>query len=397
MIAGKKILTFSKWCALGLFALFLIGNIVLALRGVVSILLFSVIITLTFLFAETILKITRVNSKTRHTIRILIISIFTGILLGEIMLRVWGKYDSYREQKGDFFYNFIYDKTRLDKNTLFEIFDQRLSMTNPAYNAEFELKSKDEFRILGMGDSFTEGVGASNDSTWLTLLATKLNENTSGKRIRTFNAGVSGNDPFFEYILLKEKLLDYKPDLVLVALNNSDISETIVRGGMERFQPDSTIVFKEGPWFETLFGMSYICRVFVIEVLKYDWLFLTEAERKREETVALDKIHSCILKFGQLAKDKDLEILLIFHPMIEEVVSGNFSFNETMEKLSNEPHLETLDMLDYYQNKGNMNQDNVGDFYWEFDKHHNARGYEVFAKGVERKIMEMNYLGTFAD
>ena len=360
----------------------------LATQGVVSILLLLAIITLVFLITEAVLRIRNCGNKTRNNIRILILSIFTSILAGEVILRISGKYDSYREQKGDFFYNFIYETVRLDNETLFEIFDDNYKATKP-HDTEFERKSNDEFRILGLGDSFTEGVGTSPDSTWLKLLEKKLREKNANQTIKTFNAGLSGNDPFFEYLLLKEKLLVYKPDLVIVAMNNSDIIETIARGGMERFQPDSTIIFKKGPWFETLFGMSYLCRLFVFEVLQYDWLFLSESERKGEEIEALNKIYACMLKFGILAKAEDLEILLIFHPMIEEVVSGNFLFKKMINKLSNEASLETLDLLDFFQNETIMNKNNASSYYWEIDKHHNSKGYELFAAGVEKKITKM--------
>ena len=389
MAVSKNILKFSKWSALFILTCFLIANIVLAIKGVISILLFSVVFAFTFLLVEICLSLIRSSTKTRSNVRTLIVSIIIGVLIGEISLRVWGKYDSYREKKGEFFYNVVYEKTNLDNKKLFEIFNTRLSLTNPSYKEGFESKAEDEFRILGVGDSFTEGIGTSNDSTWLKLLETRLNEGAGLKRIKTFNAGISGNDPFFEYILLKEKLLAYQPDLIIVAINNSDISETIVRGGPERFLPDSTIEFREGPWYETLFGMSYICRVFVIEVLKYDWLFLTPEERKREESAAIDKIYLRLLQFGQLAKENDLNILLVFHPMIEEVVSGNMSFDETIEKLSTEPHLKVLNLLDYFLNEENMSSENVGDYYWENDKHHNSRGYELFAKGIEKNILKM--------
>lgn len=388
MITQSKLSTFAKWLALGLFTFFLAANTVFAFKGMVSVLFFSVIFTLAFLLSESVLKITGTSNRIRGNTRIVIISIFTSILIGEVFFRISGKYDSYGEKNGHFFYRLVYDEAGYDTKLLFEFYNRAYKTANQTSLDDIDSISDDHFRILGLGDSFTEGVGAPEDSTWLKILETNLNERPGTRKIKTINAGISGNDPFFEYFILKEKLLAHKPDLVIVAINSSDIAETITRGGMERFRTDSTIAYRQGPWFEIIFGMSYVCRAFVFEVLNYDWLLLTKEEREREETEALDKIQSCILNFGQLAKDNSLEILLLFHPMVEEVISGSSPFDRMIQELSDNPQLKIFDLLKYYRAEGEMNKGNAMDYYWEIDRHHNAKGYALFAKGVEKKIIE---------
>jgi len=385
----KNKLEILKWILIATFILFLVGNIVLAFNGMVSILFFSVIISFAFLLIELLFMLIAINKKTRINIRILLVSFFAGILLGELVLRKSGKYDSYSEQNGNLFYHTVYGNPPSDKEELLKFFNKKFIDLNPDIDLGYDSNSIEVFKILGIGDSFTEGVGAPNDSTWLKILEANLNKRKNFNQTKIINAGISGNDPFFEYCLFKEKFLAFQPDLLIVSINSSDISETIIRGGMERFNPDYTISYRNGPWYEIIFGMSYLCRLFVFEALNYDWLFLTKEERALEERVAIHKIYLCLLEIGSLAKENKIECLFVFHPLIEEVVSGLNKFDNMIRLLSVKNKLQVLNMLLYYQNGVGMTSENVLDYYWKYDKHHNANGYKEFSNGVEIKIAEI--------
>ena len=72
---------------------------------------------------------------------------------------------------------------------------------------EIAKEKKDScYRIIVLGDSYAEGVGAHYDSTWPNFLSRLLNENCQ-KNFEVINSGVSGSDPYYEYVLLRDKLL----------------------------------------------------------------------------------------------------------------------------------------------------------------------------------------------
>lgn len=83
-----------------------------------------------------------------------------------------------------------------------------------------------------LGDSFTECMGSTGDSTFEHLLA------WGNDSLEVMNCGMAGSDPFFEYKLFEDKLLKYKPDDVFVFVNVSDIFDVMTRGGFERFRTD---------------------------------------------------------------------------------------------------------------------------------------------------------------
>ena len=250
-----------------------------------------------------------------------------------------------------------------------------------------EQKMNDEFRIIGLGDSFTEGRGAPSDSSWVKLLENRLQQVFADKKITTINAGISGSDPFFEYDLLQERLLKYEPDLVILALNMSDVEDVIVRGGTERFQDDGTIRYNDGPKWEWLYATSYIFRHIIHDVFGYDRLLLKPAERNIRQEQSIEKIFSCIKKFAQFGRLKKFELLVVFHPMLHEVLVKNFKYDKLIKKVRSETNINVLNLLDYYILEGKMSPETVLEYYWEKDQHHNSKGYELFAKGVYDSIL----------
>jgi hypothetical protein len=83
------------------------------------------------------------------------------------------------------------------------------------------------FRILLLGDSFTEALQVPFEASLPSLIERSLHERT-GKRIEVINAGVSGWGTDDELRYLTEYGLKYRPDLVVVAMTlHNDISDNL--------------------------------------------------------------------------------------------------------------------------------------------------------------------------
>ena len=85
------------------------------------------------------------------------------------------------------------------------------------------------FRILALGDSFTEGKGVNDEETFCHLVGHQLNR-ISGKAGRItyemLNAGVSSFVPVLEYLYLKTKGIKFEPDFVILFYDMSDLVQT---------------------------------------------------------------------------------------------------------------------------------------------------------------------------
>ena len=81
------------------------------------------------------------------------------------------------------------------------------------------------FRIVALGDSFTYGVGATYENTYLAILERELRQRV-GPRIEVIKLGIPGYFPETERMVLQHYGLQYRPDLVIAAFLPNDVIDT---------------------------------------------------------------------------------------------------------------------------------------------------------------------------
>lgn len=91
-------------------------------------------------------------------------------------------------------------------------------------------KSPDTIRIAVIGDSYPEALPVAIEETFWSLMAHQLESCGSfgGKKIEVINFGVSGYGTAQELITLRERVLQYSPDIVMLTVTtNNDISDNL--------------------------------------------------------------------------------------------------------------------------------------------------------------------------
>ena len=86
-------------------------------------------------------------------------------------------------------------------------------------------KEPGTFRILALGDSYTEGLQFELDKIWTKLLEQMLNKDESGVKYEVINAGRSGMGTGTEYLYYMSEGWKYNADLVLVLFIPNDVSD----------------------------------------------------------------------------------------------------------------------------------------------------------------------------
>ena len=124
------------------------------------------------------------------------------------------------------------------------------------------------FRIVAVGDSFTYGVGAAFDETYLAVMERQLNARTGAHpRVETVRAGVPRYYPETQRIWLERHGMAYQPDLVLVGFLPNDVFDTLQGLDAIAVDPSGYLKTREAralpAWITWVFRFSHVGRLAV--------------------------------------------------------------------------------------------------------------------------------------
>lgn len=390
--------------------IFVTLNIILGLLGISSILLtVSVYFSVWHVFKILIDRFI-VKTDQNKNYQLLLATIIISLFLTEVELKYVAKSNlTYSEKNGAFYYNSMYKQRILEnfgRKYILKQNDIQIS-THPAKSIEYLHKPEFTYThtfnslglrdkepvidtsivtIIGLGDSFTEGVGSPQDSTWLKLLEDNLKRLDPNKKIQTINGGSNGSDPIAEYLLLERQLISYNPKIVVVCINNSDISDVIVRGGKERFT-NGIVKYSDGPWWEFFYSYSYIFRSIIHSFFNLNYLLLTDKQNEIENKRAIENLKkSIVTDYKNLAKKYSFKLVVVLHPMQYELEQNKFVLDDLFSVLKKDTSILTINLYNEYSAFQKKGQINFKDMYWPIDMHHNSTGYKLWADILTPKI-----------
>lgn len=366
------------------------------------------------LFFQIIFSVFKLNRNLKINIFLSTTVFMLGILLIEIFLRyAISAYSTYLEKDGFFSYISLFETKREgERDPYIERYyvhkpnsNCTISLTEFDYvlktnslglrNEEISLiKDTNEFRIICIGDSFTEGFGTDEEYSWPRILERELSGKIKNKKIKIINAGTAGSDVVFEYTFLTEKLLNFSPDMVINALNTSDISDMAVRGGFERFKSENIVEYKSPPSWEPLYARSYICRHMIHDLFQLNELFIPKSRAKDEISNSANLINSTLRQFKDLSEKRGFVYVTILHPYDDQIFKKNDYYSALTNSISVIDGLNYHNLLDYFKNDCGLNNDNLNQFYWKIDKHYNSKGYDLMAKGIAKYLYDSGLIIT---
>ncbi|MBI4846245.1 MAG: SGNH/GDSL hydrolase family protein [Candidatus Omnitrophica bacterium] len=111
-----------------------------------------------------------------------------------------------------------------------------------------EVKRKDVCRVIFLGDSTT----ASCSSEYVEILEEQLNKNLAKEKYELWNCAVPGYNVIQYYHALKEKWLNFNPDMVVIGFCLNDFSTTPVvikeKDSVTAYYPKKEILRQVNPW-----------------------------------------------------------------------------------------------------------------------------------------------------
>jgi hypothetical protein len=355
----------------------------------------SFIVTLGYFFV-------RLSKKLKATIVRARIWLLSVIIL-EIILRISGvlltypeitdgRYISSAEQEYIKTWYWVHQpKTRINNPKKEFLFCRNVNSIGLS-EKEIEPIKKVDLRILALGDSFTEGVGTSKDSTFIQLTA--KNYIKQGYSVEGINAGIGGSDPVYSYKLFKDKLLIYQPDILLLTINSTDVNDISRRGGFERFNSNGTTGVPPPSW-DWLYGCNHIARFVAHAILRYSRPFTGTRPLPQEKSLSI--LINTLNKFSKLCEKQNIKLLVILQPSHKEFPDNKFQPYEGYDLVKqrlNKDKIHYFELSNYFQYEAKKSKRNLKDFFWSIDTHYNPLGYTVFANGVITKLDELKWISN---
>lgn len=315
----------------------------------------------------------------------------------ETLLRIFGINNTYLESIGKSYYSYwnkkhdgwyhsgTPNKTYTEKNIDFEY----VNTLNSLGHRELEpgqVFSGNQKKVIAIGDSYTEGVGVVYDSSFVRHLE-RLAQ-AQGASLAFYNAGVSGMDPFYAYTMVRDKLVRYRPDIVIATFNTSDYTDYVYRGGFNRFRTDSTTVFRKAPMSEPLYRYSYTYRLLLHDLLGYanGDLFMTEKEFMKVSADINRQFVTVADSFQSLAEKNHFQLLFVIHTGCPELIYDSeinrFSRN-ILEQLNKELKARGYFSVNLWEPMAEViHQDNRLLYGFEHDGHFSSAGYRLMAQAI---------------
>ncbi|MCW5906472.1 MAG: hypothetical protein KIS94_01315 [Chitinophagales bacterium] len=342
----------------------------------------------------------------RQNVLLLCTAVIASLLLSELLLKYVYRQDlNYKERNGGVLYISSYQRYKFEniarqfikKETNLQLYRHQpgtvlqRNKTEYAYAANINslgFRGKEPqpcdscVTVLALGDSFTEGVGSPDDSTWVTLLEEMYAGDSVRNNVRLINAGVSGSDLFYEYKILEHLFHAFQPQAVILSVNASDIDDYIVRGGFERFNNPQTVVYRKGPWWEYIYSFSFIFRRIVHGVWGLNRNFLTEQQETILREEAKGAICNAITKaYSSFTAAKNLKLIVVFQPMLEELNKNKFELSHCMKTLqANEVYV--IDLFPAFKSEIEKLNGNTTILFWQNDLHYTPTGNVLVASEI---------------
>ena len=245
-------------------------------------------------------------------------------------------------------------------------------------------KPPQTIRILCIGDSFTEGDGTAFTETYPAFLTQMLGQKYNN--IQVLNAGRCGSDPFFDFQLLKDKLIAYQPDIILQSFTTNDFYfDMLVRGGQERFSTNHKLKYSKKVWWEPIYAASFTARILIQTIGGYDKNLIKRHELEKElPRMKMDAI-SLFTQYQKFTKENNIDLIVYTIPfkLDFEDKHDNADFYQLFNNQFSSFNLPFFNLESCYHTYIQKHHSNYKDFYWKFDGHHNAKGYKMMATCLE--------------
>lgn len=287
-------------------------------------------------------------------------------------------------------------------------------------------KGENEFRIVFVGDSFTEGWGLNYDDTYPKLVEDRLNEVHPEKNLIVFNAGVASSSPIIGYTVIKNRIIPLKPDLVVFALDVSDFHDDYTRGQVAEFDenglpvkfnvteipPVKDFIRKHSYTYNFLakfisiskgIRRNYIVKPEQANDTRFNSqaiIFSDSSIKKNKEFI--NKTEHYLLGISKILSENNMSFLLVVYPNGAQLSVKEWSAGREQVYLRNDTIYSTkiFDVIEDFAKENNINflntlpafkSSTLYPLYYSYDPHWTRNGSKVMADAIYINLINNNF------
>ena len=174
------------------------------------------------------------------------------------------------------------------------------------------------FRVVGIGDSFTYGIGVDGHATFLARIEATLDARTAHP-VEAINLGIPRYWPDPETLVLEHYGLRFDPDIVLVGVLPNDVADTRTGAaglGVSRGYLITSRARRLGGIGHWLYLRSHVARVLIGEALAGDAKGAKTELAAEDEEAAWARMGDAFDRMVRLSATVDAQIVFLHIPQI---------------------------------------------------------------------------------
>lgn len=258
---------------------------------------------------------------------------------------------------------------------------------------------KNQYRIIGLGDSFAMGHAVEIDDTYLSLIEKRL-------PVEVIKAGVSGYSLLQSKGYLKKYGLEYDPDMIILGFHQeSDIEQLeqsndyfrVYRGRIYG-KDDSKLNIRNLRVFLSQSALYYLA----VETHLKNFVY---SRKKNLDTITLDQVYkpnqltatqekmlfSEFQDFAIIAHENNMVLAIVIIPFTHEILTEekskiSYQVSEILSDISTKHNILIIDPFDELVSEHKIN----GIFNPAPDEHYNSYGHKVIANKIVNTFNNFN-------
>jgi lysophospholipase L1-like esterase len=281
-------------------------------------------------------------------------------------------------------------------------FKNRIQTNSDGFRGRHDFLSNKggKLRIMALGDSFTFGFGVEEDDVFVKKIAAILQDRLSIP-VEVLNLGVAGYGTIQEFLLF-QKYKYLKPDIVILGFFARDaFAEEGGNDLVDNYRFFHKYIEGKADQNENYLSFTRRSRIFL---KKYSNLYrltelyfggyfrkkyLPERENLELRRVAWGLTSNYLLRFDAELQNQNIVCFLVWIPFPSTIVSQNHSVADNIAALG----LHNIILMDPLE----AMKSNPMNYYYSLDSHWNAKGHDLVASLLSKKIIETGMLSKTKD